>query len=149
MSELPEWKRTRMMFEMERKPNDQNDLAEVQRTLGRALESTTSPREAITALHQSVLSLIKRDLVEWGLDPQSLTHDGRAVSAAVIYSHREPVFRGYLQLLALVAVLEARLAYQESEGGWKAWRRDARVVVNRLQKLIDTFPSVSRAPALA
>ncbi len=133
---------------MERKPNDENDLLEIQRALGRALEPSTSPREAVSALHQSVMDLIKRDLFEWGVDPRSLAHDGRAVSAAVIYSRREPVFRGYLQLLALVAVLEARLPYQESEGGWKAWRRDARAVVKRLQKLIDAFPSVSPAPAL-
>ena len=126
-------------------PNESRDLDEVRESLvraWRALRISAGSQDAVTALYQAVICLMKRDLIEWGLEPAALSRESQAVRAAVIYSPREPVFRGYLQLLALIAVLEERLAFQENDGGWKAWRRDAQALVNRLERFIDDLSSV-------
>ncbi len=118
----------------------------------RALEDVqrSRPSEVVALLQQALVNLMKRDLVDWGLDDRNLEQIDRMVMALVVYSSREPVFRHHLQLLALVMVLEERLAFQQGESSWKAWRRDALALVNRLQKLFDPLSAVpDRRYALA
>lgn len=115
-----------------------------------ALDTThgSRPREAIALLRRVLWGVIKRDLLQWGLDARNVQQARQMVAAMVVYARREPVFRGHLQLLALLAVLEDRLVFQQGELAWQAWRRDALALVERLHGTLDA-PAEHRAVPLS
>ena len=130
---------------MEGKPMESIDLARVHKWLNQAslalkTRRPDNPQKVIAILQQALLELIKRDLRAWGLDTRHFSKVGQMVAVMAVYAQREPLFHSYLQMMALWVVLEKRLSFQGHETGWPTWRRDARLLVARLQRYIDKYP---------